>query len=177
MHFKSRGHECQFTEFILSHALTRTTAPSAEGAIWLVCSNFPVPQRCKGRGGSVSRRDHNQETGIRAQLTGAYSLEKKTNSNSSYSSGEGVWGRGASLREAASPPEFPHSRLFGREREGGDFSVRKVPSLAYFHVPSICSFVVLFLTIFAGAVILGTYCIQSTRFKDEAHDLWRKQQK
>ena len=26
----------------------------------------------------------------------------------SYSSGEGVWGRGASLREAASPPEFPH---------------------------------------------------------------------
>ena len=35
-----------------------------------------VPQRCKGRGGSVSRRDHNQETGIRAQLTGAYSLEK-----------------------------------------------------------------------------------------------------
>ncbi len=36
---------------------------------------------------------------------------------SSYSSGEGVWGRGASLREAASPPEsspktYPFSSLF-----------------------------------------------------------------
>ena len=40
----------------------------------------------------------------------------------------GVWGRGASLREAASPPASSHpSRLFGREREGGDFSTEKSP--------------------------------------------------
>ena len=45
----------------------------------------------------------------------------------------GSGGRGASLREAASPPAFPHPRLFGREREGGDFSARKVPSLAPHH--------------------------------------------
>ena len=33
--------------------------------------------------------------------------KKRSNPNASYSSGEGVWGRGASLREADSPPEFP----------------------------------------------------------------------
>ena len=42
-----------------------------------------------------------------------------------YSSGEGVWGRGASLREAASPPESPYRCLFEREREGGGFSSEK----------------------------------------------------
>ena len=31
----------------------------------------------------------------------------RTKPNASCSSGEGVWGRGASLREAASPPESP----------------------------------------------------------------------
>ena len=60
-----------------------------------------------GRGGSVSRRDHNRAARNRAQLTGATCPEKRVNSNPSYSSGEGVWGRGASLREAASPPESP----------------------------------------------------------------------
>ena len=45
----------------------------------------------------------------------------------SYSSGEGVWGRGASLREAASPPESPYRCLFEREREGGGFSSEKPP--------------------------------------------------
>ena len=46
-----------------------------------------------------------QETTL--QLTAAYCMEEKNNSNRSCSSGEGVWGRGASLREAASPPESP----------------------------------------------------------------------
>ena len=47
--------------------------------------------------------------------------------NASRSSGEGVWGRGASLREAASPPESSHNYLFEREREGGGFSSEKPP--------------------------------------------------
>ena len=55
----------------------------------------------------------------------------------SYSSGEGVWGRGASLREAASPPEFPHSRLFGRERERGDFLTEKSPPSHTFMSPPV----------------------------------------
>ena len=92
-----------------------------------------------GRGGSVSRRDLNQLAGNRAQLAGAYSLRKESTRTPaalregargrgfsqrsrlpriprtflipSYSSGEGVWGRGASLREAASPPAS-NSHLF-----------------------------------------------------------------
>ena len=57
-----------------------------------------------GRGGSVSRRDHTPKTGKRAQLTWAHKSEGTHKPIPSYSSGEGVWGRGASLREAASPP-------------------------------------------------------------------------
>ena len=64
---------------------------------------------------------------------------RKTNSNRSYSSGEGVWGRGASLREAASPPESPQPPSFGREREGGCFSIRKAPSLAINSLKNFCS--------------------------------------
>ena len=40
---------------------------------------------------------------------GKLSKEKPTTWNPSRSSEEGVWGRGASLREAASPPELPYS--------------------------------------------------------------------
>ena len=54
--------------------------------------------------------------------------KKRSNPNASYSSGEGVWGRGASLREAVSPPEFPpKKRLSGREREGGGLSTERPP--------------------------------------------------
>ena len=70
-----------------------------------------LPQRSSisphriGRGGSVSRRDRNQVAGNCAHLAWARNSEGKVKSIPSYSSGEGVWGRGASLREAASPPE------------------------------------------------------------------------
>ena len=40
-------------------------------------------------------------------LAWALTSAGKTKPIPSYSSGEGVWGRGASLREAASPPESP----------------------------------------------------------------------
>ena len=46
--------------------------------------------------------------------------------NASRSSGEGVWGRGASLREAASPPECPpHLRLFGEGARGRGASLQR----------------------------------------------------
>ena len=85
-----------------------------------------------GRGGSVSRRDHNQAyrrthpPHRRNQLCRSNQLKRQPlfgrerEGGASlreaaslallsliYSSGEGVWGRGASLREAASPPESP----------------------------------------------------------------------
>ena len=80
-----------------------------------------------GRGASVSRRDHTQAYRKRAQLAWARKSEERIKPIPSYSSGEGVWGRGASLREAASPPAFPYPRLFKREREGGGFSEEKPP--------------------------------------------------
>ena len=68
------------------------------------------------------------KTRNRAQLTWERKSEETHKPIPSYSSGEGVWGRGASLREAASPPESPTpKRLFGREREGGGFSTEKPP--------------------------------------------------
>ena len=66
-----------------------------------------VPPRRKGRGGSVSRRDHNQVYRRHAQLAGGTNSAEIRTSNANRSSGEGGWGRGASLREAASPPETP----------------------------------------------------------------------
>ena len=90
-----------------------------------------IPSAPQGHGGSVSRRDHNPAYRRRATFRRNQAKELKPHpSNASRSSGEGGLGRGASLREAASPPESPHPHLFGREREGGDFSYRKVPSLA-----------------------------------------------
>ena len=68
----------------------------------------PAPQ---GRGGSVSRRDHNPKTRKHAHIAWACNSKGKRKPIPSYSSGEGVWGRGASLREAASPPESPCSPL------------------------------------------------------------------
>ena len=67
---------------------------------------FPHP--LAGRGGSVSRRDLEQAYRRPLTLAWARKSEGRTKPIPSYSSGEGVWGRGASLREAASPPEFPH---------------------------------------------------------------------
>ena len=49
----------------------------------------------------------------------------------SRSSGEGVWGRGASLREAASPPESPPPYIFsgGSAREGPFLQKRPLPRI------------------------------------------------
>ena len=106
----------------------RMTAPSAEGAEgFRACRRGagafrspPPPLRAPsyrlvsfltlaGRGGSVSRRDHNQVRENRPYSQAEPTLRNHTPPNASRSSGEGVWGRGASLREAASPPEFPPS--------------------------------------------------------------------
>ena len=76
----------------------------------------PAPQ---GRGGSVSRRDHYQVYRRVNALAGGTKPEGRRTSSANRSSGEGVWGRGASLREAASPPEFPQALLFGRGPGGG----------------------------------------------------------
>ena len=122
----------------------RLTAPSAEGAFRhaprkasperggarLQRADEFVPPRRKGRGGSVSRRDHNPKTRKRAHIAWAHNSKGKHESIPSYSSGEGVWGRGASLREAASPPESPPPQISsgGSAREGASRSEKPPPS-------------------------------------------------
>ena len=87
------------------------------------------PQRI-GRGGSVSRRDRNQVAGNCAHLAWARNSKGKDKPIPSYSSGEGVWGRGASLREAASPPEslLAHSYSSGGSAREGLLLEKPPPS-------------------------------------------------
>ena len=112
----------------------RKASPERGGARPRRAEGFRSP-RCKGRGGSVSRRDLNQLARNRTHLAWAHKSEGKVKPipncssggsaregllsekpppshyfNSNCSSGKGVWGRGASLREAASPPRI--STLF-----------------------------------------------------------------
>ena len=77
-------------------------------------------QTLAGRGGSVSRRDHNQPAENRAHLTGGTKPKETPPPERQPLFGrEGSGGRGASLREAASPPESPHDKFFGRGSGGG----------------------------------------------------------
>ena len=83
-----------------------------------------------GHGGSVSRRDHNQAYRRQKALSGGTNDEGATTSNASRSLGEGVWGRGASLREAASPPEFPLLvSSGGSAREGASLQRSPLPRI------------------------------------------------
>ena len=96
----------------------------------------------EGRGGSVSRRDHNQVAGNRTHLSGGTNYAEATPPNASRSSEEGVWGGGASLREAASSPAFPLTPSSVEEgARGRGLFCRKVPSLAYFISISLLTFV------------------------------------
>ena len=88
-------------------SLREAASPAEALPIW-----YPT---LAGRGGSVSRRDHNQAYRRRTQRSGGTTYAEVLKPNASRSSGEGVWGRGASLREAASPPESPPKASF---REG-----------------------------------------------------------
>ena len=59
-------------------------------------------------------------------------MQKRPAPNASRSSGERVWGRGASLREAASPPASPSKSRKGR---GGSVSRRDHNSAYRRHAP------------------------------------------
>ena len=125
------------------------TAPSAEGAFGGVPprkasperggareagGGVPSPTRCNGRGGSVSRRDLKPKKGKRTHLAWARKSEGTHKPIPSYSSGEWVWGRGASLREAASPPESPQRKSLREGVRGRVLLYREALSPAYFFV-------------------------------------------
>ena len=91
-----------------------------------------TPNTLQGHGGSVSRRDLNQAYRKVIALAGGTNPEESHKPNASRSSGErGLGGEGLLSEKPPLPPASPSPRLFGREREGGDFSSRKVPSLAF----------------------------------------------
>ena len=75
-------------------------------------SCYPVSHTSHVRGGSVSRRGLNQAARNRAQLSGGTNSKESSQPKRQPLFGrEGSGGRGASLREAASPPESPHVPL------------------------------------------------------------------
>ena len=78
------------------------------------------------RGGSVSRRGLNQLYRRAPLLSGGTTYAETHPPNASRSSGErGLGGEGLLSEKPPLPPESPHRNLFGREREGGDFSSEK----------------------------------------------------
>ena len=66
--------------------------------------------------------------------------KNRPNPNASRSSGErGLGGDGLLSEKPPLPPAFPTHCLFGREREGGDFSSEKSPPSQLFKYP-LCLF-------------------------------------
>ena len=89
------------TKGLCDHPL-ETFARSPLPTIW-----YPT---LAGRGGSVSRRDHNPAAGTRTHLSGGTKPEETSQPKRQPLFGrEGSGGRGASLREAASPPRISPS--------------------------------------------------------------------
>ena len=102
----------------LSHAMRKKPARS-----------FPL---LAGRGGSVSRRDLTQAYRRHAQRTGGTKPKEKYPVKRQPLFGrEGSGGRGASLREAASPPSFVLLTSLGEGARGRGLLFREAPSLAY----------------------------------------------
>ena len=60
-----------------------------------------------GRGGSVSRRDHNHPAGNRTPLTGGTNQEETHTPNASRSSGEGGWGEALLSEKRHLPQNLP----------------------------------------------------------------------
>ena len=84
----------------------------------------PAPQ---GRGGSVSRRDHNQAYRRRATLHGRTSPKEKTSLFPATLRERGSGGEALLSEKRPLPQNLPTVNLFGREREGGGFSTEKPP--------------------------------------------------
>ena len=78
----------------------------------------------EGRGGSVSRRDHNQAVRNRATLQAEPTKKKDTRQTPAALRERGSGGEALLSEKRPLPQNFPTVHLFGREREGGGFSQR-----------------------------------------------------
>ena len=104
-----------------------------------------------GRGGSVSRRDHNQAAGNHTPTRSGILYGRKTTRTAATLRMRGSGGEALLLEKRPLPQLLPTARLFGRKREGGVFSIRKVPSLAI----SLVSPFIFSLRFWGGAGIMG----------------------
>ena len=94
------------------------------------------------RGGSVSRRGLTQAYQRRATSHGRASPKKEPSLFPATLRERGSGGEALLLEKRPLPQNLLTVNLFGREREGGDFSIRKVPSLAITNILLILSRVV-----------------------------------
>ena len=98
---------------------SRKASPERGGARHRRAEGF-VSHTPHGRGGSVSRRDHNSKTRNRAHVAWAHKSEGAVKPIPSYSSGErGLGGEALLLEKRPLPPAFLPPRLFGRGPGGG----------------------------------------------------------
>ena len=109
--------------------------------VWRLCERplatfarpFPVIGRyptLAGRGGSVSRRDHNQATGNRAYSQAEPTQKKGATQAPAALRERGSGGEALLSEKRPLPQNLSIVNLFEREREGGGFSNREAPSLA-----------------------------------------------
>ena len=89
----------------------------------------PIKLGC-GHGGSVSRRDHNQLTGNRAQLTAAYCMEEKPPQTAATLRERGAGGE-ALLLEKRPLPQFRPAPSLREGARGRVLLYREAASLAY----------------------------------------------
>ena len=107
---------------------SRKASPERGGARHRRAEGF-VSHTPHGRGGSVSRRDHNPKTRNRAHAAWAHKSEGAVKPIPSYSSGErGLGGEALLLEKRPLPPVRPLSRLFGRGGPGEGASLREASS-------------------------------------------------
>ena len=91
-----------------------------------------------GRGGSVSRRDHNPAAGTRAHLSGGTKPEETSQPERQPLFGrEGSGGEALLSEKRPLPPESPHPASLEEGARGRGLFFRKGPSLAYFAPPSV----------------------------------------
>ena len=125
---KNGGQKYQLEGLILSHACLLAKPPLKGEVPAIGGRRGSLPSAAKVAAALSAAVTTTQPIGNAPNSQAEPTKKKSRKPNANRSSGEGVWGRGASLREAASPPESPPTvNLFGREREGGGFSTEKPP--------------------------------------------------
>ena len=128
------AHDCSLCGGNLLSGASCKASPERGGARQRRAEGF-VPPTLAGRGGSVSRRDHSPSLSeTRPPFRRNQARRNAQPERQPLFGREGSGGRGASLREAASPPESPpHLRLFEEGARGRGLLYQRSPLPRKFH--------------------------------------------